>query len=117
MNALKKTLAGVAAAGTAIAGAVVASGGQETKPAQEPQTMPEMFAQLQVDPRDQRRCRYRERQLDECHVEITYPDCEVEVVNTCDDDEDEPESDDDSGGSGEDEGDYCEENPNDPDCQ
>ena len=84
MNALKKTLAGVAAAGTAIAGAVVASGGQETKPAQqEPQTMPEMFAQLQEDPRDQSRCRYRERQLDECHVEITYPDCEVEVVNTC----------------------------------
>ena len=82
MNTLKKTLAGVAAAGTAIAGAVVASGGQETKPAQqEPQTMPEMFAQLQRD--DERRCTPRRIQLDDCRTLVIAEDCSRKVVNSC----------------------------------
>ena len=83
MNVFQKTLAGAAAAGTAVAGAFAMSGGQETKPAQqEPQTMPEIFAQLQQDEREAE-CRYRERRIDDCHVEVTYEDCSVEVYNEC----------------------------------
>ena len=86
MNVFQKTLAGAAAAGTAVAGAFAMSGGQETKPAQqEPQTMPEMFAQLQRD--DERRCRSRRIRIDECTEQVIYSDCSSRIIDLCEPDE------------------------------